>query len=307
NTAAVKHKIESVATQKTGRQITISGPLSLSLFPWIGFDAEDVTMANARGFGDTPFMHVKEAKIHAKLIPLIFGTVEVSGITFDSPVLHLARQKNGRNNWQDLTGGKNAEKTGNGSQKNNSPLAQLSIGHININNARLTYDDAQEGKHYGIEKFGLEASNLAPNKTFPLSFSSLVSSNDPHFKAKIKFHTRARFDQTGDRIKLSQGNLSAEITNFGGTKPVNLGAKWDSISLDNNAGTTDISGLLLTLADLKAQLNAKAMHLQGKPEISGHLNVPEFSPRKVLAAIGKPVPGSFKGFNKASLQADLKG
>src|SRR5690625_4700234 len=128
NTAAVKHKIESVATQKTGRQITISGPLSLSLFPWIGFDAEDVTMANARGFGDTPFMHVKEAKIHAKLIPLIFGTVEVSGITFDSPVLHLARQKNGRNNWQDLTGGKNAEKTGNGSQKNNSPLAQLSIG-----------------------------------------------------------------------------------------------------------------------------------------------------------------------------------
>jgi AsmA protein len=307
NTGAVKHKIESVATQKTGRQITIAGPLSLSLFPWIGFDAEDVTMANAKGFDDQPFMHVKEAKLHAKLIPLIFGTVEVSGITFDSPVLHLAKQKNGRDNWQDLTGEKGGKKSGNANQGKSSPLAQLSIGHININDAQLTYDDAQAGKHYAIDKFGLEASHLAPNNTFPLTFSTLVSSSDPHFKADIKFDTQARFDKTGDNINLTKGDLSAKITNFGGSKPVHLGAQWKSITLDNNAGTADISDLLLTLADLKAQLNAKATQLQGKPEISGHLNVPEFSPRKVLSAISEPVPGSLKGFNKASLHADLKG
>lgn len=307
NTAAVKHKIESVATQKTGRQISIDGPLSLSLFPWVGFDAHDVTMANAEGFGDKPFMHVKEAEIHARLIPLIFGTVEVSGITFDSPVLHLARLKNGRSNWQDLTGekaGKKAEKPAN-NKKKSSPLSRLSIGHVAVKNAGLTYDDAQSGKHYTIDKFGLKASNLAPGNTFPLSFTTVVSSNDPHFKADIEFSTQASFDKTGRNITLSKGKLGAEITDFGGTNPINLGAKWKRIALNNNAGTASISGLLLTLADLEARLDAKATHLKGQPDISGHLDVPAFSPRKVLAALGNPVPGGLKGFNKASLSADL--
>ncbi|MGH8272315.1 MAG: AsmA family protein, partial [Gammaproteobacteria bacterium] len=219
NTAAVKHKIEQVAQQKTGRQITIAGPLSLTLFPWVGFDAHDVTMANAAGFGAKPFMHMKEAELHAKLIPLIFGHVEISGITFDTPTINLARNKNGTSNWQDLVGGKHAA-ANEPAQKNGAPLANLSVGRIAIEDATLDYDDAASGKHYAIEQFDLNASDLAPGKPFPLTLSMQLASTAPHLNTKLKLDTQAQFDKTAKEITLGKGTLGATLSGFGGNEPI---------------------------------------------------------------------------------------
>ncbi|MGH8274116.1 MAG: AsmA family protein [Gammaproteobacteria bacterium] len=307
NTSAVKHEIERVASNKTGRSITIAGPLSLSLFPWIGFDAHDVTMANAAGFGDKPFMHVKEAEIHAKLIPLIFGTVDVSGITFDTPTINLARKKNGNTNWQDLTGSKKGSKQNGAGKNKNAPLANLSIAHVAINDATLDYRDAESGKHYTVNNFGLKANGLAPGKEFPLSFHTRLASNHPHFRADIQFDAKAEFDKTARKLNLAGGNLTATVTSFGGSEPIKLDAKWKRLALNGNTGTATLSGMLLSLSDLRARLDAKAEHLDSKRQITGHLDIAPFSPRKVLAAIGDPVPQSLKGFNKASLSADIAG
>lgn len=302
NTAFVKHKIEQVAQEKTGRQVTIAGPLSLSLFPWVGFDAHNVTMANAAGFGEKPFMHVKEAKIHAKLLPLIFKHVEVSGITFDTPTINLARNKDGKSNWQDLAGGK---KTATGKPKKTGPLANLSVGRIAISNGTLDYNDAASGKHYTIKQFGLKANNLAPGRFFPLALNMRLASTAPHLNAKILLDTQAEFDQTGKELTLGRGTLGATLSGFGGNKPLTLAANWNRIALNANAGTANVAGLALALAGLKAKLDASARDLNGSPAVSGHLDVPPFSPRKFLAALGDPLPTSLKGFNRASLSADL--
>ncbi len=304
NTAAIKGEIEKVATDRTGRNVTIGGQVSLSLFPWIGFDAHDVTMANAKGFGKEPFLHAKEVEIHAKLIPLIFGNVEVSGITFEAPALDLARNKSGGNNWEDLTGGgKPASKSK--AAKNKAPLAHLSVGKIAINNGTLEYRDAESGKHYTIRQFGLKASKLKPGKPFPLSFRTQLSSDHPHFKASIKFDTTATFDKTGDRISLASGKLDATVTSFGGNQPIDINARWKRIAYDKQAGTATLSGLIVAFSNLRATLDAKAKNLNSEPAISGHLAIAPFSPRKVLATLGDPVPRSFKGFNRASLTANL--
>lgn len=305
NTEAVKSRIEAVATQQTGRRVSIEGPLSLSLFPWIGFDAHDISVANAKGFEKEPFMHVKEAQIHARLIPLIFGRIEVSGITLDAPGVHLARKENGRSNWQDLIGADAGASQPNARQSGGSLLARLSIGHIAINDATLTYDDAQSGKHFEIRQFSLAASKIAAGQRFPLSFSTHVASNEPHFRAAISFDTQASFGAGGNRIALTQGTLTTTITRYGGSHPIDIAAQWNRIALNSAAGTAAIAGLRVSLSDLKAELDATATGLNGEPEISGHLIIPPFSPRKVLATLGHPVPRSFTGFNQASLNADL--
>ncbi|MGH8161412.1 MAG: AsmA family protein, partial [Gammaproteobacteria bacterium] len=305
NTAAIKGEIEKVASDRTGRNVTIAGPVSLSLFPWIGFDAHKVTMANAKGFGTGPFLRTKEVEIHAKLIPLIFGTVEVSGITLDTPTLALLRDKNGHSNWADLTGGgKSPSKSKNGKSK--APLARLSIGKIAINDGTLDYTDAESGKHYTIQQFGLKASSLKPGKPFPLSFRTQLSSDHPHFKADIQFNTTAEFDKTASQLTLTGGKLTTTVTSFGGNQPLNIDAQWKRIALNKNAGTATLAGLIVAFSDVRAQLDAKAKNLDSKPEVSGHLNIAPFSPRKLLATIGDPVPRSIKGFNHASLSSDLK-
>ncbi len=50
--------IEQVVEEATGRDLTMSGPLSLSIFPWLGVETEDVALGNAEGFGNEPFAQI---------------------------------------------------------------------------------------------------------------------------------------------------------------------------------------------------------------------------------------------------------
>jgi AsmA protein len=303
NTGLIKRQVENVASHETGRRIAIAGPLSLSLFPWVGFDAHNVTMANAKGFGPKPFLHAKEAKIYVKVWPLLFHHVQVSGVAFGTPTLNLVRDKRGRTNWRDLTGG--GKKPTSRPGKNNAPLAHVSVASITINDGTLEYTNAEAGKHYRITGFGLKANHLAPDKPFPLSFHTRLSSDHPHFRAQIKFNASAEFDKSANKANLAKGTLGARVTSFGGNEPINLNAQWKRIALDSRAGTATLSGLSLAFSGLRARLDAKATQLNKDPRLAGHLDVPPFSPRKLLAALGKPMPRGIKGFNRASLGADL--
>ena len=303
NTGPVKREIQNVASRSSGRAVTIAGPLSLSLFPWVGFDAADVTMANAPGFGDRPFMHVKELEIHVKLIPLLFHKVEVSGITLDAPTLNLERRADGVGNWQDLTGGGGS---GGSSGAGGGGLAGLTVGSLAVHGATLDYTDAQAHKRYTISDAALEASHIAPGGPFPLNASLKLASSQPHADVQIKLDTKAQFDATLKQIALGDGSLSMRISNAGlGSGPLDIDARWQKIALDESAGTATLSALALKVANLSARLDATARGIGKSPTLTGRLVVPSFAPRKLLDTLGSPIPTTLHGFDQASLTGDV--
>ncbi|HYW76066.1 MAG TPA: AsmA family protein, partial [Gammaproteobacteria bacterium] len=232
NLGPVKHEIERVASDSTGRTVTIKGPLSLSLFPWVGFDAKEVSVANASGFGEKPLAQVKEADIHVQLIPLIFHHVKISGITLDQLSVNLARNKKGVSNWSGLGG----TKTSKGAAANNSKssglaLAGFSIGRVAMKNMSVNYDDASTDKQYMLSGINLNATHIASGRAFPLEFQVTFNSRQPHVNIALDLKTQVQFDAKLDHIAMSKGNLDTRISGAGLNQPVDAKTRWQNIAL----------------------------------------------------------------------------
>jgi len=307
NLGPVKHEIEHVASQSTGRKVTIDGPLSLSLFPWVGFGAENVTMSNAPGFGDKPFMQVKEADIHVQLIPLIFHSVKVSGITLDHLTLNLERNAKGTSNWQDLAG---TSQVGTRQQQQEAPsdktnLAHLSVGRVALNDMSLNYDDAKADTHYTLSGINLQANDIASGHPFPLRFHVVFNSRQPHVNVTLDLDTQVQFDAALEHIELNQGTLSTRISGGGLSGTLDAETRWQKIGLDPKAGNAKLQQLQTTVAGTTMHLDAEAQGLRTQPVINGHLSIAPFSPRKLLATLGDPIPDNLQGLDRASLDTDL--
>jgi len=97
-----KDDIIKVVKEKTGRNLSIPGDISLSLFPWIGIDLGAIEISNAKGFGKKPFAKMEHLQVRAKLWPLLKQQLEADTIVIEGLKLNLAKNKQGISNWDDL-------------------------------------------------------------------------------------------------------------------------------------------------------------------------------------------------------------
>ncbi|MEM8743110.1 MAG: AsmA family protein, partial [Pseudomonadota bacterium] len=95
----IREQATSLVKQKTGRNLTIGGDISLALFPNIGVKLGDVQVSNPPGMkaGDT--LRVGTLTVDLKLLPLISRRVEVNRIILNEPVFNLLSDSKGRKNW----------------------------------------------------------------------------------------------------------------------------------------------------------------------------------------------------------------
>ena len=96
--------IEKLVEEKTGRELTLSGDLKLSVFPWIALESGPASLGDAKGFGPEPFVAIRDARVGVRLLPLLSGKVEVGNVRLDGARIRLITDENGRNNWADLYG-----------------------------------------------------------------------------------------------------------------------------------------------------------------------------------------------------------
>src|SRR5690349_15526167 len=94
--------IERMVESKTGRKLTLEGDLHLTVFPWLALKAGPASLGDAPGFGDEPFVAIKEARVGVRLLPLIRGQLEVGNVRLVGARIRLITDEQGRNNWADL-------------------------------------------------------------------------------------------------------------------------------------------------------------------------------------------------------------
>jgi AsmA protein len=95
-----KTEIQDRVARATGRELTLDGDLGLSLFPWVGLEIREASLSQPPGFGAGPFAQIEEARVRARLLPLLFGRIELAVVTGRGLRLHLIRLADGRANWQ---------------------------------------------------------------------------------------------------------------------------------------------------------------------------------------------------------------
>lgn len=170
-----KSQIEERVSAATGRELTIAGPVHLSLLPAVAFVANDVTLANAPGARDRDMVSVGKLEVRVRLLPLLSGKLAIARFVADKPVIHLEVNRQGQPNWQ--FGPAQAQQPAAG--QTTAPAQQsrggpnVALGDIRISDGTLTYADARSDTRY--EASAINARLAFPDLDHPFKFDgSLV-------------------------------------------------------------------------------------------------------------------------------------
>jgi AsmA protein len=302
-----------VTKDKTGRELRINGDIKLSLFPWLGANVRDVTLANAQGFGPEPFAQVAEMDVGVRLMPLLFDQrVEVSKVRVDGVAVNLARNADGTNNWSDLASDDEAktetpeQDTPAGERK---PL-EFSVGGVEVRNAAFSYTDKQSGAAYKVANLGVETGPIKPGDPLDVKIEFIVNSAQPQLESDVKIAFTALTNvQPGVHeikdLKIDTSSKGPAVP--GGSQKANMRG---NVKYDGNQGTfafsdgkLEAAGLQLTAAVQGTGLNADA------PKLSGKLATNTFNPKNLAASFGAALPPTTdpKALTQASFAASIAG
>lgn len=203
--------IERVVESKTGRQLTLSGDLRLTVFPWLALKAGPASLGDAPGFGDEPFVSIQEARVGVRLLPLIRGKVEIGDVRLAGARIRLITDENGRNNWADLGEQKQTpEPTPAGEQ----PMAVPTIASLQIEDAAVTMENRQEKTRRVVRDFNLKTGRLASGEPFDVK-SNFILDEEPSLSAKVSFATTVTADLEHNAHQLARPEIDVTLSGQG--------------------------------------------------------------------------------------------
>jgi AsmA protein len=270
--------IERIVESKTGRQLTLSGDLHLSIFPWLALKAGPASLGDAPGFGDEPFVSLQEARVGVRLLPLIKGKIEVGDVRLAGARIRLITDEQGRNNWADL--GEQKDETA-PAPADEKPMEVPTIAGLEIEDAAVTIENRQEKTRRVVRDFNLKTGRLASGEPFDLT-TDFILDQEPSLSAKVKLATKVTADLDANAHRLEKPEIDVTITGQGYPKegiPVKIlaGALIADVGkelyrLEALSVTTTWKGegfpaagvpVVLQAKDFNANLAAQTMELSG--------------------------------------------
>ncbi|NNF62202.1 MAG: AsmA family protein [Gammaproteobacteria bacterium] len=193
---ALRDDITRIVEKQTGRQLAIEGDLSLSYFPWLGFEAGSTTLSNAPGFDEPVMASFESASASVKLLPLLQRRVELSKVTLDGVDLKLAVNAEGVSNWDDLAA-LQGEDTGDDPDSDGTGFSTQGVGGIELNEARISYADATTGDSYLIKDLELQTGPLVPGTAFELAARGDIEAGSLEIAGPVSLSGQVQIDDDG--------------------------------------------------------------------------------------------------------------
>jgi len=215
NPAQLTKILSSTVKSSTGRDLTIAGPVNLNIFPSIGVSADQVSLSNAVWASDKQMFTLKHIEMSIKLMPLLKGSVEISGMKIVGLDSHLQTNKAGDGNWVmtgfvDMISQPTVGVTSNTNSANNTSKASadtsgassnpfVAIEMVDITDARITYqDDKSTPTELLFPKFLLERNG---SKTDVL-IEAQYANNKLGLKGKVDWLRQAVIDWNVKPVKM---------------------------------------------------------------------------------------------------------
>ncbi|HEY1707514.1 MAG TPA: AsmA family protein [Rhizomicrobium sp.] len=288
---AYRVRIERAAYARTGRELKISGPLRVTLFPVPGVHAENVSFANPPG-AQTPMAAIASIDVGVRLLPLLTGQVEISEIVLDRPVIALERRADGSGNWTFTPG--RAGTGGGGKPGRTGSGFSSRFADIRIDDGAIRYRTAT-GQTYTAEHANLTIGLVSVDRPVTLdgdliyrdkriSLEARLASLAPLPAAKIR---AVECSLTSDLLQASfkgdvtargdiEGALKADTTNLRAV------ADWFGVHLPDNDGfrTLSLDSRIETSGDA-ISLPEESLHFDAMT-VTGRLNADLHGARPAL-------------------------
>jgi AsmA protein len=251
-----KPRIVELVKQRTGRTLTIDDKIGLTFFPKLGAAVGKVTLSEPNS--PAVFARVEAARVAVALWPLLSKQVVVDRVTLKGLTVDLVRFKNGRTNFDDLTGqaAAPAKPEGAPAPKQPGPPLAVEVGGIDIENAAIGWRDERDGTNVRLSDLNLKTGRLASGVPGKLALGTKIQGAQPKANLQFNLDTGYRMDFETQAVALS--SLEAKVSGDAlGMSGIDARMKGAAIDLDPKSQRVTISGLALT-AKSKDGLDAKA-------------------------------------------------
>jgi len=195
-----KGEILSRVRDATGRDMTIGGKLSLSLFPSVRIEAGDVVLANAPGAAAPAMARLKKLDVAVKLIPLLSGRFEVERLSLVEPQIDLEIDAKGQPSWSfaESAAALPAPAPGaipprNPSMMGLAALSRLAVKDVTIANGTVVLLDRRTNRRDELQNVTLTLSAPSLDAPFTMNGSAMWRGQ--------KITIAARLDNTGALVR----------------------------------------------------------------------------------------------------------
>ena len=145
----------------TGRDLKISGPVSLSFFPGISVSAERLSLSNATWASNPEMLTLNRIDLNIKMLPLLSKRIEVGSVKLAGLELHLQKNASGKANWDMSLDSPNAVPGSGGDNVDTSSVGDnlIYMDSVSVVDAQIQYQDPFSSiSNYQIKRLSLTES-----------------------------------------------------------------------------------------------------------------------------------------------------
>ena len=313
-----KNEIRQIARDKAHIELTLNGDIGWSLFPWLGLELHDASVATLVT-PTQPFADLQMLGLSVRVLPLLRREVQMSDVRVEGLNLRLTRDKDGHGNWQDIgrpapsasvtaQTDKAAEPAGTEAEDKPSQPIRLDIDSLTVNNARVEFNDEKTGRQITSESIQLSTGAVHDGKEIPVKMTAFFGTNQPVLRARTELSGNLRFDRVLKRYQFEDMRLGGELSGdpLQG-KPLTFSAQ-GQLLVDMAANVAEWTSLKLSANQLRALGELKANDLNKTPQLNGTLSIAQLDLMKFLDSIGQPLPTVADGsLSKVELVTHLTG
>lgn len=298
--------ISAQVRDATGREFTIEGDLSVSVFPWLAVEVGRTTLGNAEGFGNDPFLSFDSARLSVRLMPLLISQkIAVGTAALDGFEANLAVAASGVSNWDDLAGTADDTPADVVEGDANGGNVALDIANIDLSDATINYSDAQSGSRYTITGLNVATGRIAPGEVFDLegAFEFAVTpgelGGELTIGASVGLGERLR-QMTVDGLSVA-GTLRGIVS-----QPTDFRFDSRSVSLNTESERVTIGEIDLSVLGLSMSADVQPFAYAGNDDLQAALRVADFSLKELMTTldIEAPVTADPNALGKLSFEAN---
>lgn len=312
-----KPEIIAAVKNNTGRDLTLTGDIKISLFPWTGVSTGKMTLSNAIGFQEKTFASLEESAIKINLSPLFLNKIEIDQVIIKGLILNLEKNSQGINNWDDLTRSNVTNvkplspiANNNKPEATNNGLTLLAINGVAIENAVINWKNQRSGKILLIKDIKINSNKFAYDEPVTVDLSLMAMSPETNWTESIKLRTGLTVNQALTSLALDHSDLQLKTiikANNNEDKSILAALTINNVAMDRTKQSLNVSGLKLTSQDISLSAEITGNTNNSKFSFQGPITIAPFNLRNVLNQLDIKVPAlqDEKALSKAAATFNL--
>ena len=299
-----REEISAGVKEATGRDLTIEGDLSLSIFPWLAIEVGQTELGNAEGFSDQPFMRFADASLSVRMLPLILsqeatvGTASIEGL-----VVNLEVAADGSTNWDDLSSAEEIDPFD--APEIDAEPTKVDFGSIAVSDANVSYTDAQTGSAYTITNLAFNSDGIGAGEPFDLDAEFDFTAAPGDLGGHIAIRGTTTMTEGAAQVSIEGLNVAGELHGIT-TRAAEFNFDSRAMTIDTAAERVSPGEIDFSVLGVSMSANVEPFSYAGSPQPKAELRVAEFSLKELMQAldIEPPATADASALSRVSFSAN---